>query len=230
MRRDRHTTPDTIRTQDAPHGPRARHRCKHTSDAKRRVYMQQTGTKSSASVARGTELNLCKKNQQRNGKNKRMRPRQRPKSNAATGPITRGPTSAAVGAAEAAVAAVSTSASLHMSTRKLRHTESAHPQKVQATLRKSSPCGLLRSKNNANARPEATASTNAISSCSAGTGSDLCRFESTDRPSTFVLGAKRDLNKCQVLGVVAKNPDRTLMSSPGSSCKTRPVTRGWQQK
>jgi len=191
-----------------------------------------------------------------------MRPRQRPKSNAATGPITRGPTSAAVGAAEAAVAVVSTSASLHMSTRKLRHTESAHPQKVQENLRKISPCGLLRSKENANARPEATASTNAISSCSAGTGSDLCRFESTDRPSTFVLcgharrsmsdlaqkhsrscgwnlsnnrskqltGAKRDLDKCQVLGVVAENPDRTLMSSPGSSCKTRPVTRGWQQK
>ena len=66
-------------------------------------------------------------------------------------------------------------------------TESTRPQKIQENLRKISPCGLLRSKENANARPEAIASTNAISRHLAGMGSDFCRFESTGRPSMFVL-------------------------------------------
>ena len=61
--------------------------------------------------------------------------------------------------------------------------ESARPPTVQAKLRKMSRRGLLRSKENANARPEATASTNAISSRPAGIGSDFCRAELTRGPS-----------------------------------------------
>ena len=123
MRRDRNTTP-----QHDPH-PRCtpwhapRHRSQAHSRTKNGKYLYpQTRTKPSVSIAAGTEQNLCEKNQQRNGKNKRMRPRQRPKSNAATGPVTRGPTSAVVGAAEAVVVAVSTPASLQIPKRKLRNT------------------------------------------------------------------------------------------------------------
>ena len=59
--------------------------------------------------------------------------------------------------------------------------ESGHGQKVQKKLRKPSACGLLRSKKNANARPEGTGPANAISRPSAGTASDSCRAQLTGR-------------------------------------------------